>query len=53
VRSVRSFLLEFVQLQRKRKRHSLVPPILLFALIGILFTLAEGSAVAPLIHTLF
>jgi hypothetical protein len=50
---MRGFLIEFLRFLRKRKRYSLLPAILLFALVGVLFSLAEGSAFAPLIYTLF
>jgi hypothetical protein len=38
---------------RQRKKYWLVPVILLFVLLGGLLVLAQGSAIAPFIYTLF
>ena len=36
-----------------RKRYWLVPIVLVFLVFGALLVMAEGSAVAPFIYTLF
>lgn len=38
---------------RKRKKFWLLPLLLVMALLGVLIVLAQGSAVAPFIYTLF
>jgi len=38
---------------RERKKFWLAPIIIVMLLLGILIVLAEGSAVAPFIYTLF
>lgn len=38
---------------RVRKKFWLAPVILVMLLLGVLIVLAEGSAVAPFIYTLF
>jgi Family of unknown function (DUF5989) len=38
---------------RARKKYWLVPIVLILLLIGGLLVLAQGSAVAPFIYTLF
>jgi len=38
---------------KERKKFWLAPIILIFVLLGILLVLAQGSAVAPFIYTLF
>ena len=40
-------------LMRERKKFWLLPLILVMLLLGILIVLAQGSAVAPFIYTLF
>jgi hypothetical protein len=46
IRELRAFL-------RARKKYWLMPVILMMALLGGLLVLAEGSAIAPFIYTLF
>jgi hypothetical protein len=46
-------LREFWQFLRVRKKYWLAPIMLLMLLLGGLLLLAEGSAVAPFIYTLF
>jgi len=46
IRELRAFL-------RARKKYWLMPLILMMALLGGLLVLAEGSAIAPFIYTLF
>lgn len=48
-----SFLIELWQFLRARKKFWLLPIILIMLLLGVLIVLAEGSAVAPFIYTLF
>ena len=38
---------------RARKKYWLVPIFIVMALLGALIVLAQGSAVAPFIYTLF
>jgi hypothetical protein len=38
---------------RVRKKFWLAPVILLFVMLGALLVLAQGSAIAPFIYTLF
>ncbi len=46
-------LLEFWQFLKVRKKWWLTPIVLVLLLFGILIILAESSAVAPFIYTLF
>jgi len=48
-----SFLLEFWEFLRARKKFWLLPIILLALVFGGLVVLTQGSAVAPFIYTLF
>jgi hypothetical protein len=48
-----SFLTEFWQFLRVRKKFWLLPMVVMLALFGGLIVLAQGSAVAPFIYTLF
>ena len=48
-----SFLNEFWQFLRVRKKFWLFPIFLVMAVFGGLLVLAKGSAVAPFIYTLF
>jgi len=48
-----SFLIELWAFLRERKKLWLIPIILVTVLIGGLLVLAQGSAVAPFIYTLF
>ena len=47
------FLQELFQFLRARKKFWLLPIILVMVLFGGLLILAQGSAVAPFIYTLF
>ena len=47
------FLQEFWLFLRERKKFWLLPIIVALALVGSLLVLAQGSAVAPFIYTLF
>jgi drug/metabolite transporter superfamily protein YnfA len=48
-----SFLRELWQFLRARKKFWLLPIIMLMLVLGGLLMLAQGSAVAPFIYTLF
>jgi len=48
-----SFLREFWNYMKMRKKFWLFPIILILLLMGALLFLTEGSAVAPFIYTLF
>ena len=47
------FLQDLWQFMRQRKKFWLAPIIVVMALLGGLLMLAQGSAVAPFIYTLF
>ena len=48
-----SFIKEFWEFLRERKKYWLFPRIIVLALFGILIVLSQGSAVAPFIYTIF
>lgn len=48
-----SFLKELWKFMRVRKKFWLAPILLVMAFLGALIVLAQGSAVAPFIYTLF
>lgn len=48
-----SFLKEFWMFLRARKKYWLIPILIVMAILGGLIVLAQGSAVAPFIYTLF
>ena len=48
-----SFIKEFWEFLRVRKKYWLFPIIIVLALFGILIVLSQGSAVAPFIYTIF
>jgi hypothetical protein len=48
-----SFLKEFWSFLRTRKKFWLLPILLTVLVFGALLVLAQGSAVAPFIYTLF
>jgi hypothetical protein len=48
-----SFLKELWAFLRVRRKYWLWPIVIVLALLGVLIVLAEGSAVAPFIYTLF
>jgi hypothetical protein len=48
-----SFLAELWAFLRARKKFWLVPILAIMLLVGALLVLAQGSAVAPFIYTLF
>ena len=48
-----SFLSSFWAFLRARKKFWLIPLLVMVAVFGALLILAEGSALAPFIYTLF
>ena len=48
-----SFIKEFWEFLRERKKYWLFPIIPVLAIFGILIVLSQGSAVAPFIYTIF
>jgi hypothetical protein len=48
-----SFLKELWAFLRTRKKFWLWPIVVMMAVLGVLIVLAQGSAVAPFIYTLF
>ncbi len=46
-------LKEIWQFMRARKKYWLLPVIILMLLLGALIVLAQGTAIAPFIYTLF
>lgn len=48
-----SFINEFWQFLKVRKKFWLLPMIIMLVLFGGLIVLAQGSAVAPFIYTIF
>ncbi|MCS5650589.1 MAG: DUF5989 family protein [Dehalococcoidia bacterium] len=47
-----SFLKEFWEFLRERKKFWLLPIVLLLLLVGGLIVLTQGTAVAPFVYTL-
>ena len=48
-----SFIKEFWEFLRERKKYWLLPITIVLALFGMLIVLSQGSAVAPFIYTIF
>ena len=48
-----SFLIELWTFMRARKKYWLLPIVLMILVFSVLIMLAQGSAVAPFIYTLF
>ena len=48
-----SFLIELWAFMRVRKKYWLMPVIVMMLLLGGLIVLSQGSAVAPMIYTIF
>jgi len=46
-------MIDLVDFMKARKKFWLMPVILLLLVLGALLVLAQGSAVAPFIYTLF
>ena len=47
------FLKDLFDFMRERKKFWLAPIFIILVLLGLVIVLAEGSAVAPFIYTLF
>jgi len=50
---MKDFLAELWAFMKVRKKFWLLPIIVVLLLLGVLLILAQGSAVAPFIYTLF
>jgi hypothetical protein len=48
-----SFIKELWAFLRARRKYWLWPIVIVMAVLGVLIVLAQGSAVAPFIYTLF
>jgi hypothetical protein len=48
-----SFLKEFLEFLKVRKKYWLLPILIVLVLFGVLIILGQGSAVAPFIYTIF
>jgi|TARA_B110000003_G_scaffold260606_1_gene281611 uncharacterized membrane protein (DUF485 family) len=48
-----SFIREFLEFLKVRKKYWLLPTIIFLVIFGGLIVLTQGSAVAPLIYTIF
>jgi hypothetical protein len=48
-----SFLKELWAYMRTRKKYWLIPILIVMVILGGLIVLAQGSAIAPFIYTLF
>ena len=48
-----SFLKEFCEFLKVRKKYWLLPIVIVLVLFGVLIILSQGSAVAPFIYTIF
>lgn len=48
-----SFVAELWAYLRIRKKYWLIPALIVMALLGALIVLAQGSAIAPFIYTIF
>jgi competence protein ComGC len=47
------FVAELWRFMRARKKFWLLPMILVFAIMGVLLAITQGSALAPFLYTLF
>jgi hypothetical protein len=48
-----SFLKEFLEFLKVRKKYWLLPVIIVLVLFGVLIVLSQGSALTPFIYTIF
>lgn len=48
-----SFLKELWEFMRTRKKYWLIPILVMMVILGALIVMAQGSAVAPFIYTVF
>jgi len=50
---MKSFLIEFFDFLKVRKKYWLFPILILLLIFGALIVLTQGTAVAPFIYTIF
>jgi hypothetical protein len=50
---MKSFLIEFWEFLKIRKKYWLLPILIVLVLFGALIVLTKGTAVAPFIYTIF
>jgi len=50
---MKSFLIEFFEFLKVRKKYWLFPILILLLIFGGLIVLTQGTAVAPFIYTIF
>jgi hypothetical protein len=50
---MKSFLIEFWEFLKIRKKYWLLPILIVLVLFGALIVLTQGTAVAPFIYTIF
>ena len=48
-----SFLKEFIEFLKVRKKYWLLPIIIVLVIFGGLIILSQGSAIAPFVYTIF
>ncbi|MEE2980831.1 MAG: DUF5989 family protein [Pseudomonadota bacterium] len=48
-----NLIVELCAFMRVRKKYWMIPMLVVVGLLGMLIVLAEGSAVAPFIYTIF
>ena len=48
-----SFLKEFFEFLKERKKYWLLPIIIVLGLFGFLIVLSQGTVIAPFIYTIF
>ena len=48
-----SFIKEFLEFLKERKKYWLFPILLVLVIFGALIVLTQGSALAPFIYTIF
>ena len=48
-----SFLKEFWEFLKVRKKYWLIPILIIFVLLGFIIALGQGSAIAHFIYTIF
>jgi len=48
-----SFLKEFLEFLKERKKYWLLPIIIVLIIFGGIIILSQGSAIAPFIYTIF
>ena len=48
-----SFLIEFYKFMKVRKKYWLFPIVIVLTMFGFLIILTQGTAIAPVIYTIF